>query len=104
MLAPPGYKLEKYDNYVVFYRLEINELNVPEVKDCVGIDRDLYVKLFYIGAPLPLPQWFCDEKDCSFMRKSMMQNFPNYIKWEGEQTFNILKEFKELKFKKKRMF
>ena len=31
----------------------------------------------------------------------MMQNFPNYIKLEGEQTFNILEELKELKFKKK---
>ena len=32
----------------------------------------------------------------------MTQNFPNYIKLEGEQTFNILEEFKELKFKKKK--
>ena len=31
----------------------------------------------------------------------MTQNFPNYIKSEGEQKFNILKELKELKFKKK---
>ena len=34
----------------------------------------------------------------------MMQNFPNYIKLEGEQTFSILEELKELKFKKKRIF
>ena len=32
----------------------------------------------------------------------MMQNFLNYIGLEGEQTFNILEELKELKFKKKR--
>ena len=31
----------------------------------------------------------------------MTQNFPNYIRLEGDQTFNILEEFKELKFKKK---
>ena len=30
-----------------------------------------------------------------------MQNFPNYIRLEGEQTFSILEE---LKFKKKRIF
>ena len=34
----------------------------------------------------------------------MMQNFPNYVKLEGEQAFNILEELKELKFKKKRIF
>ena len=31
-----------------------------------------------------------------------MQDFPNYIKLEGEQTFNILEEIKELNFKKKK--
>ena len=31
-----------------------------------------------------------------------MQNFLNYIKLEGKQTFNTLEELKELKFKKKR--
>ena len=34
----------------------------------------------------------------------MMQNLPNYIRLEGEQTFNILEELKELKFKTKRTF
>ena len=32
----------------------------------------------------------------------MMQNFSGYIKLEEEQTFNILHELKELKFKKKK--
>ena len=31
----------------------------------------------------------------------MMQNFLNYIRLDGEQTFNILEELKELKFQKK---
>ena len=30
-----------------------------------------------------------------------MQNFPNYIRLEEKQMFNILEELKELKFKKK---
>ena len=34
----------------------------------------------------------------------MMQNFQSYIKSEGEQTFNVLEELKELKFKRKRIF
>ena len=79
-------------------------LNIPEVTDCVRLDQDLHVKLFYKGSPLPLPQWFCHGRDCRLTRKNMMQNFPNCIKLEGEQTLNILEEFKELKFKKKRIF
>ena len=103
-LTPPGYTFQKYDDHVVFYHFETNVLNVPEVTDCARVDRDLHVKLFYKGSPLPLPQWFRHGRDCRLARKSMMQKFPSYIKLEGEQTFSILEELKELKFKKKRIF
>ena len=33
-----------------------------------------------------------------------MQNFPNYIKLEGEQTFNILQELKGLKYSRPMLF
>ena len=33
-LTPPGYAFQKYDNLVVFYRLE-TVLNVKEVTDCM---------------------------------------------------------------------
>ena len=83
MLTLLGYTFHKCDDYVVFYHIETNVLNVPEVTDCARVDRDLHVKLFYKGSPLPLPQWFRHGKDCCLTRKSMMQNFPNYIKLEG---------------------
>ena len=57
MLTPPGYAFQKYDNLVVLYRHE-TVLNVTEVTDCVRVDRDLQVKLFYKGSPLTLPQCF----------------------------------------------
>ena len=101
-LTPPGYTFQKYDDHVVLYHFEINVLNVPEVTNCVRVDRDFHVKLFYKGSPLP--QWFRYGRDCRLTRKSMIQNFPNYIWLEGEQTFSILEELKELKFKKKRIF
>ena len=100
-LTPPEYTFQKYNNLVVFYCLE-TVLNVTEVPDCVRVNRDHNVKLFYKGSPLPLPQWFHHGRDCHLTKKSMMQNFLNYIRLEGEQTFNILEELKELKFKKKR--
>ena len=98
-LTLPGYTFQKYGDFVVCYRLE-TVLNVTEVTDCVRVDRDL--KLFYKGLPLPLPQWFRHGRDCHLTKKSMMQNFLNYIRLEGEQTLNILEEPKELKFKKKK--
>ena len=96
-LTPPGDTFQKYDDLVVFYRLE-TVLNVTEVTDRVLVDRDLSVKLFFKGSPLPLPQWFHHGRDCHLTKKSMMQNFLNYIRLEGEQKFSILEELKELKF------
>ena len=45
-------------------------LNVSEVTDCVRVDRDLHVKLFYKVTGLPLPQWFHHGRDCHLTRKS----------------------------------
>ena len=66
-LAALGYTFQRYDDHVVFYRLQTNDLNVPEVTDCVRVDRDLHVKLFYKSSPL-LPQWFCHGRDCRLTR------------------------------------
>ena len=41
---------------------------------------------------------FVTEGTVILQEKSMIHNFPNYIKLEGEQTFNVLEEPKELKF------
>ena len=94
----------KYDDHAVFYHCETNVLNVPEVTDCVRADRDLHIKLFTRVHPYLCHSGLRHGKDCRLTRKSMMQNFPNYIKLEGKQTFIILEELKELKFKKKRIF
>ena len=97
-LTPPGYTFQKYDDLVVFYRIE-TVLSVTEVTDCVRVNRDLNVKLFYKGSPL-LP-WFHHGRDCHLTKKSMMQDFLNYTRFEREQTFNILEKLRGLKFKKK---
>ena len=70
-LTPPGYTFQKYDELVVFYCLG-NVLNVTEVTDCVRVDRDLNVKLFYKGSFLLLPQWFHHGRDCHLTKKIMM--------------------------------
>ena len=100
-LTPLGYTFQKYDDHVVFYHLETNVLNVPEVTDCVRVDRDLHVKLFYKGSPLPLPQWFRHGRDCRLTRKSMMQNFPNYIKLEESRRSVFWKSSKSSNSRKK---
>ena len=38
-LTPPGYTFQKYEGHVVFYYLETNVLNVPEVTDCVQVNQ-----------------------------------------------------------------
>ena len=77
-VAPLGYTFQRYDHHVVFYHLQTNDLYVPEVTDCVRVDRNLHVKLFYKSSPLPLPQWFRHGRDCHLTRKGMMQNFQSY--------------------------
>ena len=100
-LTPSGYTLTKYDQHLVFYKMEINDSSVPEVHECIRIDDELHVKLFYKGSPVPLPDWFRKGRDCKLTRKGMLQNLPNYVKIEGEQTSSIFDELKQIQFQKK---
>ena len=113
-----GYTFQKYDDHFVFYRLETNLLNIPEVIDRVDetsllnipevMDQVNETSMLSCVTRVQLylyPIGFVtEERGCRLKRGSMMQNVSNYIKLEGEQTFNILHELKELKFKKKKEY
>ena len=55
-LTPPGYTFAKYEDHVIFYKIEHNELSIPQVTECIIIDDKLHVKLYFKGSPLPLPK------------------------------------------------
>ena len=46
-----GYVCTQYEDYV-FFKLLKNELSIPEVSECIRIDKDLHVKLFYKGSSI----------------------------------------------------
>ena len=91
----------KYDDHAVFYHCETNVLNVPEVTDCVRADRDLHVKLFTRVHPYLCHSGLRHGKDCRLTRKSMMQNFPNYIKLEESRRSVFWKSSKSSNSRKK---
>ena len=78
-LALPGYKIAKYEDHIVFYKIEHNELLIPQVTGCIRIDDKLHVKLYFKGCPVPLPKWFRHGHDCHLSRKSMLENFPSHV-------------------------
>ena len=62
-----GFLFKNNDNnndYVTFYKIEFSEKRAPEVTEFIKIDKELHVKLFFKGCPIPLPQWFHQGSDC----------------------------------------
>ena len=55
-LAPPGYSFQQRDDLVKSFKLVDNERLLPEVTECIRINKELQVKLFFKGSPVPLPQ------------------------------------------------
>ena len=45
-LTPPGHTIAKYEDHIVFYKIEHNELSIPQVTECIRIDDKLHVKLY----------------------------------------------------------
>ena len=52
------------------------------------MDEFFLVKLFLNLSPVPLLEWFCNGSDCCLKRKSMLENFSNYIR-NFQETRNI---------------
>ena len=55
-----------YDDHVciVFFKMVKNDRSIPEVTECIRVDHELHVQLFYKGSPLPLPSWFREGRNC----------------------------------------
>ena len=66
--------------WITFCKIEFSEERAPEVSECIKIDKELHVKLFFNVCLVPLPQWFRQGTDCCLTRKSMLENFPVYLR------------------------
>ena len=72
------------------------------MSEVIAIDKSLHVKLFLFSSPIPLPPWF-KSNGCKLKSKSMLDNFPTYIKNYKESngtTYNILDELQNIRYKK----
>ena len=103
-LSPLGYSFKQHDDHVIFYKLVDNEMSVPEVTECIRVDKELHVKLFYKGLPLPLPQWFRHGRNCRLTRKSMLENFPAYLQSQTEKFYTVFEELRKYKLKKRPVY
>ena len=95
--CPQGYLYAKYEDHVVLHKIALNELHVPEVTACIRVDDKLYVKLFLRGSRVPLPQWFRHGHNCELTSKSMLENFPSYLKSQAE-NFSVFDELRKRQF------
>ena len=80
-LCPTGYQLKKKQNEAISYKIEPHSvLSVPQVSETNVADKMLHVKLFSVASPIPLPEWFRKGSECCLRKKSMLENFPSYIR------------------------
>ena len=88
-LAPPEYSFQQRDDHVKFFRLDDNEMLVPEVTEGIRIDKELHVKLFFKGSR------FRHGRDCRLTHKSILENFPAFLLSQTEKSNSILEELCE---------
>ena len=98
-LCPTGYQLKQYENEAIFYKNEPHSLlSTPQVSETIVVD-----KLFSVASPIPLSKWFPKGSDCCLKKKSMLENFPGYIRNFVEVKKlpdNILSELELIRYKK----
>ena len=86
-----NWTFEKHDGYCVYYNLKMVNNCFPQVFECIKIDKDLHVQLFFNGKPVPLPIWFVKGTNAKLTSFGALQNFPAYLKEEDANN-----EYKEI--------
>ena len=98
-----GYQLKIYNDKYIFFNLEVNQhLGILEVTKTILVDEFMHVSLFYKSSYLPLPPWFRNI-GCVLKKKSVLENFPAYIKnylEENSLSNGLMTELNEMKYKK----
>ena len=79
--------LIRCDNYFMQRKQITSELHVPEVRECIRIDLELLVKLFFTRSSGSLPQWFRYGHNCKLTKKSTPENFLPFLSNQGENFF-----------------
>lgn len=75
----------------MYYRLHFDECSqFPSVLESIRIDNDLHVQLQYNGIPLPLPPWFVNGRNALLNKRSMLLNFPAYIRTNATENQQLL--------------
>lgn len=95
-----GFTIANKDGHRIIYKMEINQLNVPEVTHCIDVANDLRVKLYHQNVPVPLPEWFRRGRNTFLTSKSMIVNFISYLNERSKQQHAILDEVNRLKYQK----
>ena len=99
----PGYQLLKLQkNKAIFYETENCPVNdIPLVTETIVVTDSLNVKLFWKAIPVPLPEWFRKGSNYGLKCKSMLDNFPSYLRSIAEQEPHKLQdELQYIKYKK----
>ena len=99
--CPPGFTYQlQAGSAIVFYRLVFHPVtSFPEIQECIRVDSELHVQLRYNDRPLPLPKWFVQGHNAKLTRRSMLENFPSYIKsTASEHPLPILDELQKRQF------
>ena len=84
--SPPGYLFKQHNDHIIFYKLTENNDSIPEVTDCIRVDKNLHVKLF---------QRFRHGRNCCLSRKSLMENFPVYFQSQAETFSSVFDKMRE---------
>ena len=103
-LSLAGFLFKRNNDYVTFCKIDFSEKSAHEIKVCIKIDKELHVKLFFKGCPVSLPQWSRQGTDCRLTRKSMLENFPVYLRTYADNHSSILEELLQYRFTKKPIY
>ena len=96
--ASPDYLCHQTKDFLFITKFVLMKSDFSVVKEAIKISNDMYVYLQIQGNPVPLPQWFINEKNA--ILTSMPENFPSCLGNIYSTQNILLNEMNQIQFYK----
>ena len=94
-ICPKDFTFLKQKTFVLMYQLIIDEITkIPVIHGSIMVDGNLHISLSYLGYHVPRVVSFCPW--LSIVKKSALENIPQYLRSKGVEMNPILKELNDI--------
>ena len=95
------FECKKLPNVFVFFKMESDSKCMPKVSQCIRLDKEMHVTLYFNNFPAPLLLWFRKGGSCTLTSFAQLETFPSFQRAKQQEFPSTLtEELEKIRYQK----